>query len=151
MTFSLKINRNYGNHSIEFGLSEVAEIRSGAERRTHFNGLVKQLEDQIEQYEKHHLSHVTLPTNAPAGQGALPLMETLRPSSIVVEHKNGKRMISLKGGKYQRHGVPIYEDTCKTDLPIESYEYGEHDISQHNLMATIDIEGGSPKRVTSIK
>lgn len=151
MNFHVEITRNYGSHTIKFGISELQNVSSGSERRAHFNNLVSQLEDQIEVYERTHLPHVDLVTFPKPHEADDTVLNQGKPTALVVEHRNGRREVSLKVMQYQKHGVPVYSDTCITDLPLAEYELGEHDLTHLDLTATVDIVDGKPKRVLSIK
>ena len=145
-----RISRNYGSHSVEFGISELVDCANGHDRRNAFNNLLGQLQDQIYVYEQTHLQDVRLPepSSPITSQGEL---QTIPLTHIIVENKNGKRMLSAKGGQYSKFGVAIYDDTCTTDLPLDDYDYGEHDFTGRGISFTVDIVDGKPRRVVSIK
>lgn len=147
----VEITRNYGAHSIKFGMGEVVKVANGSERREAFNNLLSQLDDQINIYEDVHLQHVTLPQGQSLRNDDLNKLEKFTITAINVEFKNGKKYISAQGGKYTKFGVAIYPDSCITDLPIEDYELGLHDMTVHNLTATIDLVDGKAQRVVSIQ
>lgn len=148
---NLEIERNYGKHKIRFGISEIVHVENGTERREAFNNLLLQLNDQIRLYEHTELGNVTLPqtSNAP-DNGNSNNLETFTATHLVVENKQGKKYISVKGGKYAKFGVAVYEE-CQTDLPIEEYDYGVHDLTHMNLTAMVDVVDGKPRRTVSIR
>jgi len=151
LELSVVITRNYGKHSVEFGMKEICEISSGSHRRSAYNNIVGQLNDQIEQYETVNLNQIRLPEQSTEAVKSDSFVAEIPVSEIIVESKNGKRRMSAKGGQYSKHGVAIYEDTCQTDLVLSNYDYGTHDISMHNLIMYVDIVGGMPKRALSIR
>lgn len=151
LTISVAINRHYGQHEIRFAMAEVVRVANGAERREAYNNLLAQLDDQIKIYEDVHLQHVTLPQGQSLRNDDLNKLEKFTITAINVEFKNGKKYISAQGGKYAKFGVAIYPDSCVTDLPIEDYELGLHDMTVHNLTATIDLVDGKAQRVVSIQ
>lgn len=149
LRLNVEVTRNYGLHSVKFGLSEVVTVEHGQARRDAFANLLVQLDDQIKLYEETMLQDTRLPMVMSSNTDSK--VKTIPAVKLVVENKQGKREVSLQGGQYSKHGVPVYSDTCETELDIDNYEYGVHDLSHHNLTATIDIVDGKPKRVLVIK
>lgn len=147
----VEITRNYGVHSITFGMDEVVTVANGHERREAYNGLVKQIQDQIAVYEAYDLPNLKLPVLQGNQPQASNRVETFKVTHLVVESKNGKRYLSAKGGKYTKYGVALYPDTCETQLPIETYDYGVHPMDSLNVTATVDVVNGKAQRVLSIK
>lgn len=151
LTIAVNIERNYGKHKISFSMSESVTVANGAERREAYNNIVGQLEDQIRLYEHVNLGNLQLPQD---NNGGAPqtnnVLEKFKVTALVVESKNGKRYVSVQGGKYAKYGVAVYEE-CITDLPIETYEYGVHDLTAHDLTATVDIVDGKARRTVSIQ
>ena len=150
LELSVSITRNYGKHSIEFGMKEICEIGSGSQRRSAYNNLVSQIEDQVELYETVSLNQVRMPEPETQEGSSLDKVVVLPLVTLSIESKNGKRMMSGKGGQYSKHGVAIYEDTCNSTLDFSSYDYGEHDMGDLDLKMKVDIVDGKPKRVLSI-
>lgn len=151
MTLTVNINRNYGDHSIDFGISEIVHVKSGSHRRSAFNNLILQLNDQIELYETVNLKQIRLPETSTKSNNVEDNVIVLPITHIAIENKNGKKYMSGQGGQYSKHGVPIYADTCATDLVLDEYDYGVHDITAHNLKMAIDVVDGKPKRIIAIK
>lgn len=151
LKLNVEVTRNYGLHSVKFGLSEIVSISNGQQRRDAFANLLVQLDDQISLYESVHLQETRLPNVVDsASNGTANNLEQFKPTTLMIESKGGKRIVSIKGGKYSKFGVPVYPE-CVTDLPIDSYDYGAHDLTQHDLTATVDIVDGKAKRTVSIK
>ena len=144
------ITRRYGDHEIYFSMTENVNISSGRERVDAYNSLISQVNHQIAHYEKNHLPHVKLPQSSGNAVVASALLDSFNADKLVVESKSGKRYVSVKGGRWAKFGVPIYPE-CETDLPLDDYDYGEHDLSELGLTATVDIVDGTPKRTLSIK
>lgn len=143
--------RKYGAHEVYFEIAEQVECKSGEDRRTGFLNLLAQLDDQIKHYEHFILPTVKLPHGQqPANGGNGSSTKEIKPDSISVEFTSGKRMVSLKGGEYQKFGVPLYKE-CDTAWPIETAEFGIHDLKESGLIAIVEIVGGKPKRVLSLK
>lgn len=152
-TFMLRhgVTRNYGAHSVYFEMAEQVELENHEQRRDAFLRLIAQVDDQIKHYEAFLLPSVRLPQggNAASASGAASTKE-FKAKSITVEFTKGKRMVSLLGGDYIKFGVPLYKD-CDTQWPVESADFGVHNVEHLNLTAIVEIIGGKPKRVLSLK
>lgn len=151
-TFQMRvgITRRYGDHEIYFEIAEQVEVSGGQERREIFLNLQAQLEDQITVYEKVSLPHVQLPQRNGSNGASSGASDTFVLDSIVVESKGGKRFVSAAGGKWKKHGVPVYPE-CSTDIDFALLDYGRHDFAHLNMTVTVDIENGSAKRCRSIR
>lgn len=144
------ITRNYGAHSIYFEAAEQVEIKSFAEQQDAFDVLIKQVNHHIARYEEFFLPHVKLPQGSAAAASPVQLMvDTFKLDKIIVENVDGKRRVKAVGGKYEKFGVPCYKE-CKSEIELDSLEYGKHDYSHLDLKVAIELEGGKPKRVRSI-
>jgi hypothetical protein len=136
-------------HSIEFAIQEVVECVSGLDRRNAFDNLHTQLEDQIAHYEAEHLPNVRLPQVAQ--QDETPNRDdTFAVVQVVVEFTNGRKRFNVRGGRWMRHGVPVYEDSPAFDY-VKDFDLGEHNISHGSLVATAQVVNGSPKRVIAME
>lgn len=149
LTLKVTIKRNYGQHEISYGLEETVEVSNGDERRKAFQNLQSQLDDQINIYEAVYLPHIVLPTGQANNSSKSTQSDTFPAKTLIIEHKNGRRETRIKGGKWEKHGVPVY-DECETLFHVEQFELGIHDISSYNLTATVDIVEGKAKRVRSL-
>lgn len=144
------VTRNYGAHSVYYEISEQVAVEHGQARRDAFMNLHAQLEDQINVYEATLLQHVKLPAGSAALAPGAETRDTFAIDFISVEHKQGKRYVHVHGGKWKKFGVPAYKE-CDSALELDTMEYGEHDVIKLGLVATVDLIGGKPKRVVSIK
>lgn len=150
LTLKVSIERNYGQHKITYGIEETVEVANGDERRKAYENLQAQLDDQIHVYEAVHLSRVRLPNGQAGNNGSSQTSDTFPAKTLLVEFKNGRKEIRIKGGAWTKHGVPVYQE-CETNFHIENFEFGVHDISSYNLIATVEIVAGNPKRIRSLK
>lgn len=150
-TFAIKtgVRRNYGKHEIYFEIAEQVEIESTGQLREAYLNLQSLLDDQIKTYEALSLPHVSLPSGQDGLQSGGQNSDTFVLETIKIEFADGKKRVKACGGKYLKHGVPVYEE-CKTQLPIETLSMGIHDFRHLNLTVKVDIEGGKPKRAYSI-
>lgn len=146
---TISIRRKYGDHEIEFSLQEFHSVENGQERRDAFNGVLAQLNDQILIYETTHLKNYRPATTT--NEKPLNRVETVPLTHLVVEHKNGARHVSAKGGIYKKFGVACYDDSCQTELDLDLFDYGEHDMMADNLVMTVDIVNNKAQRVLAIK
>ena len=145
------VTRKYGAHEVYFEMAEQVDIENGEQRREAYLNLLAQVDDQIKHYEHFLLPTVKLPmggSSAPASGNAS--TKEFKPDSISVEFKDNKRQVSLKGGEYQKFGVPLYKE-CDTVWPIETADFGTHDLRNSGLVAVVELVGGKPKRVLSLK
>lgn len=149
LTLKVSIKRNYGKHEITYGIEETVEVENGDERRKAFQNLQGQLDDQINLYEAVYLPNVKIPDTGAVGSTAK-ASDTFPAKTLVIEHKNGRRETRVKGGAWEKFGVPLYEE-CETLFPHEQFEYGVHDISGYNLTATVEMADGKAKRIRSLK
>ena len=151
-TFQLeaKITRNYGKHEITFGLTETVQCASTGQVKEAFLDLQSLLENQITLYEAVSLPHVQLPGVREQHTASEASADTFTLELIRIESSNGKKRIRAVGGKYTKHGVPVYEE-CATDLPLESLDYGNHNFKHLNLKVKVKLEDGKPKRAVSIR
>jgi hypothetical protein len=154
MSFRVMVKRNYGAHEISFELGEILDISSGHERQSAFDNLLAQVNDQIKRYEELELPHVKLPmgqaSQAPKSHAENVGHEAFLVETIKVEHVEGKRRVRCCGGKFLKHGVTAYPE-CETNYPIESLDYGTHDVRHLKMLATCEAENGVIKRVRSLK
>lgn len=154
MRINVKIERDYGKHKIAFELGAIVEVASGHERQAAFDNLVVQLEDQIKHYEDIQLPHVKLPQGsaspAPKSHAENVGHEAFLVETIKVESVEGKRRVRCCGGKFTKHGVTAYPE-CETNYPLESLDYGVHDVKHLKMLATCEAEQGVIKRVRSLK
>lgn len=146
---TISIRRKYGDHEIEFSLQEFHTVENGLERRDAFNDVLSQLNDQILVYETTFLKDYK-PTQ-PTGEKHHTRTEIVPLTSIVVEHKNGVRHVSCKGGIYKKFGVACYDDSCQTEMNLDTLDYGEHVVVEEGLMMTVDIVNNKAQRVLAIK
>lgn len=144
------LRRHYGKHEVYYELSEEIDATSTGDVRQAFIGLQSLLEEQISVYEKVSLPHVKLPDSVSPTQGNQPTGDAFPLETIKVEFQDNKKRIKACGGKYVKHGVPVYEE-CATDLPIETLGFGVHDLRHLNLTVKVQMDGDKPKKAVSIR
>lgn len=132
---SFKLGRNYGTEYVEFGLTDLskpgeAAMKAGTDR------LIKTVLSEHDDYAARHL----------ARGGAQPAVGGERkqqPSSVMVdeghfidfEAKGGKRLYSIKAGRWQKFGIRIWPEALtaaginEADIPFEGLEIGPTDVS----------------------
>lgn len=144
------LKRNYGKHEIYFELSEEISAASTGQVREAFLSLQSLLDEQVKVYEQTSLPHVALPDSRNTGASSAAGLETFALETIKVESQDGKKRIKACGGKYVKHGVPVYEE-CQTDLPIETLDYGVFDYRELKLTVSVQMDNGKPKKAVSIR
>lgn len=151
-TFLIKaeITRDYGKHKVTFGLSEQVDCESSGAVKDAFLSLQSLLENQITIYEAVSLPHVRLPHVSSSSGGESSSADSFPLEVIRVESSNGKKRIRAVGGKFTKHGVPVYQE-CATDLDLDLLDYGNHDFKHLNLTVKYESENGQPKRAVSIR
>jgi len=145
-----EISRDYGKHKITFGLSESVECSSVGEVKEAFLNLQSLLENQITVYEAVSLPHVRLPHAGGVDEKAVSSADSFILESVLVESVGGKKRVRAIGGKYTKHGVPVYPE-CGTDLNVFKLDYGSHDFRHLNLTVKAELDGDKPRRALSIK
>lgn len=150
-TFQVRagLRRNYGKHEIYYELSENIQANSTGDVREAFISLQSLLEEQVKVYEQVSLPHVQLPASNGASVGNQHESENFTLETIKVEFVDGKRRVKACGGKFVKHGVPVYEE-CRTDLPIETLSMGVHSFRSLNLTVVCEMNGDKPKKALAI-
>jgi hypothetical protein len=149
-TIHAGIKRNYGKHEVSYEISETIESSSSGDLRRQFAELHSYLEEQIRFYEQVSLPHTKLPDSVSPTQGNQSTGENFPLETIKVEFQDNKKRIKACGGKFVKHGVPVYEE-CATDLPIETLGFGVHDFRHLNLTVKVQMDGDKPKKAISIR
>lgn len=144
------LSRNYGKHEIYYELSEEITAHSTGEIKDAFLSLQSLLENQIAVYEAVSLPHVQLPQGSQPESVGTRNDDSFLLESILIESQGGKRRVKAVGGKYVKHGVPVYPE-CGTDLPLDSLDYGPHNFRHLNLTVKVELEDGKPRRAVSIR
>lgn len=145
-----EISRDYGKHKVTFGLSESVECASSGAVKDAFLDLQSLLENQIQIYEQVSLPHVKLPNAVGAVEGYQHSGDSFPLELIKVEFTEGKKRIKAVGGKYTKHGVPVYKE-CATDLDVEKLDFGVHDFRHLNMTVKVELDGNKPRRALSIR
>lgn len=149
-TIHAGIKRNYGKHEVSYEISEQIESSSSGDLRRQFAELHSLLEEQIKFYESVSLQHVKLPDAGVSDSKDLFSENSFPLETIKIEFQDNKRRVKACGGKYVKHGVPVYEE-CATDLPIESLGFGVHDFRHLNLTVKVQMDGDKPRKAISIR
>lgn len=148
LTISCSVRRDYGAHQVEFAVSEVVTVNSGVARRNAYNNLYENLSDQIALYETVYLPHVKLPQNTGQKHSVNDDgIDVFKVDSIEISYQGEKR-IKVRGGRWLKHGVPIYPDSPIYSL-VEDLDYGTHE-SFKGWTATAQLSKGIPKRITGL-
>lgn len=144
------LKRNYGKHEVYYELSEEISASSTGQVRDAFINLQSLLEEQITVYEATSLPHVTLPDSRNNQNGAATSGESFALETIKISNEDGQRKVKACGGKFTKHGVPVYPE-CSSAIKFDGLDYGVHDMRSHKLTVVYELEGGKPKRAVSIK
>lgn len=148
---SFKLGRNYGNEYVEFGLTDVSQpgqpaMKAAADR------LIKTVLSEHDDYSARFLARVI---GQPVSNGE----RKQQPSSVMVdegniidvEWKQGKKLFSIRCGRWQKFGVRIWPEVLKEAgiepdaLPPEGMDIGTCDI--HYVMKP---DGQYPDKVIKI-
>jgi hypothetical protein len=148
----VKRGRTYGGEYIEFGISTVATLRSGAERRAELASLAAQVEDQIKVWEDTMLPRLNLAKDNFVGKNEPQnSIITVPVQAIRISNESGERRYRVCGGQFMKHGVPLYDDAlanCPFDLT--QLDYGEHHFGGE-YDAVVEMAGNKPKRIRRIE
>lgn len=145
-----EITRDYGKHKITFGLAEQVECGSTGEVKEALLNLQSLLENQITVYEAVSLPYVKLPNAGLPEQTGVSSGDAFTLESILIESVGGKKRVRAIGGKYTKHGVPVYPE-CGTDLDLFTLDYGSHDFRNLKLTVKVELDGDKPRRALSIR
>lgn len=148
-TMSMTTTVNYGAVTITFSQQSTFIIRSQIERFIAEDFLLARLAEMQQHYEAVHLAKVKLPPAIDA-KNVEPVSETETwdAARIVPNIYEGKRFHRVFGGRWSKFGVPIYEEVlAKSGLPLPIPDTG---LELPGYVATCQLQGGKPKRVTSL-
>ena len=146
---SVKIQRNYGRHAIEFGIQEVVEVDNGGDRHLAYENLIAQLSYEIEQYELTHLNDVR-PAQQQEERQKTEGNVTVPITHISHNFQNNKHIYRGHGGKWSRYGVPIYPE-CQMAWELDELPLGDFPMPTDGYFMVCNLEGGQPKRVVRIQ
>lgn len=70
-------------------------------------------------------------------------------TAISVEERNGKRYYRVRGDKWEKFGVPIWDEVCKqTDIPFEKLAVGNTIINGYK--AVCEMKDGKPTKISRL-
>jgi len=149
---TVELSRSYGRDTVKFGISEAVSIASGMDRREKYAGLLAQMHDQIEMFEREHSKMLSShPANDPVTGTGTQLVR-IPITSIIHENADGKERFKVKGGQFEKFGVQLYTDMKNFPDDFNPFElpYGAHDMTGKELGMVCEVVAGKPKRVTSL-
>lgn len=106
----VSVTRRYGVEDVTFAISYVAAVASRRELDIQYKWAEDEMHHQHERFSADTLPKVKAPSESLTNDGA---GEWYPANEIVVEVKNGKRYYAVKGGKYEKHGVRVWDEVLK--------------------------------------
>lgn len=107
-TIHCAIQRNYGVETVTFGISYNMPLSSVSERQAAYTEAYRRMDDEHKAYAERILPGYEAPATSGNGSGG---GEWVIARRIVKEMKAGKVGFAVQGGKYEKHGVRVWEET----------------------------------------
>lgn len=139
--------RRYGAHNFQIATEIEVSYVSESEVTSAIEKEVLNIAAHFDHLEKNIVPN--LPNTTTAEQGGT-RQEWLPVSLVVVEFKNNRKQISLKGGNFTQYGIPVYEDSLEEDfLNLTEWGFGE-EAPKVPAKMLVEFKGGKPKRVLKV-
>lgn len=115
------MTRHYGSVSIHFQVSDIVEVTSITEQQAEMEKLIAQVWFHHDEYAKTHLHKTPPPPSRSDSDYKKPdtFLERIPCDVATLTIDDGKRYIKIKGGKYVKHGVVIWDEVLKTTDILE--------------------------------
>lgn len=141
------IRRYYGAESVEFGAEIEIDLRHPDEKKAAFSKLYISIDEVHKHYAAEHLPKA--PNTKPDKKDDVNNdFEYFECGKLIVEVKDGKRYYKIKGGKFNAHGVRIWDEVLTkhgfTDIPIEG-------VDMTGWTAKVLRQDGKPKNVVALQ
>lgn len=142
---SVKISQNFGAVTIEVGHEAGYEIDGREKRNAVYQGVMAMLQAQIKEFTRDGLTDI--PSTPILGSVST---EVLHGGAVVAEMRDGEMLLRWRGGKYSKHGVPIYDEVA-AKLPFEpQMALVKGGVPTDNWTIYVEVENGKPKRVAKM-
>lgn len=147
---SVKITRNYGSVSVEFGETSVWRVTSTAEHFQVVDRISTKLWFLHDEWLRRAAPNLKAVPPAVYGGGGGASEEVVVYHTLVHGFEKGKHVVKLKGGKYEQWGVPLYPEVGVPILgAFESIPMGDSPV-RGKMRVQLNAEG-KPVKVTHIE
>jgi hypothetical protein len=141
------IRRYYGAESVEFGAELEIDLQDAHSKKAAYTRLYQSMDEVHKHYAAELLPKApnTNPKKDAATAGDFEYFECGR---LIVETKDNKKDYKIKGGKFNAHGVRIWDEVLTrhgfTDIPIEG-------LDMTGWTAKVLRENGKPKNIVALQ
>lgn len=141
------IRRYYGAESVEFGAEITIDLTDPHQKRAAYTKLYQSM-DEVHKHYAAELLPKAPNTNPKKDDKTTDEFEYIECGRLIVETKDSKRYYKIKGGKYNAHGVRIWDEVLTkngfTDIPLEG-------LDMSGWTAKVQRKDGKPSHIVDLK
>lgn len=137
-----------GGETVSFSYGGKFECSTMGDRRAASSWLLGQVMGSYEHWIRSHSFRETAQRSSADNQNVTSGEQKIEITAVSKETKDGQVRYSLKGGQYQKFGVPLYKEVirdCHEPADFASLDYGN---TPARGTMSVYIENGKAKRVT---